>query len=119
MTDAGSSGAFRRRLQEVVDAARTCGCGRVAPVFIRLDRPMAYVCVLVYGEDMLFHEYHTILYIWRRFMDKDQVKGRIKEVDGKVEELAGEAVGNRKMAQRGKARKIAGKGRGVVRRSQG
>jgi uncharacterized protein YjbJ (UPF0337 family) len=42
-------------------------------------------------------------------MNKDQVKGRVKEAEGKMKELAGKLVGNEKLEAKGKAEKILGK----------
>jgi uncharacterized protein YjbJ (UPF0337 family) len=42
-------------------------------------------------------------------MNKDQVKGRVKEAQGKVKEVAGKIVGNEKLQAKGKIEKIAGK----------
>ena len=42
-------------------------------------------------------------------MNKDQAKGRVKEVKGKVKEVAGRAVGNVNLEQKGKIEKTAGK----------
>ena len=42
-------------------------------------------------------------------MNKDQVKGRVKEAEGKMKELAGKLVGNEKLQAKGKAEKILGK----------
>jgi uncharacterized protein YjbJ (UPF0337 family) len=41
-------------------------------------------------------------------MNRDQVKGRIKEAKGKVKEVAGKLVGNEKLEQKGKAQKVLG-----------
>ena len=42
-------------------------------------------------------------------MDKHQVKGRVKEAEGKAKEITGKLVGNKSLEQRGKAEKTAGK----------
>lgn len=42
-------------------------------------------------------------------MNKDQVKGRAKTVKGAVKEAAGKAVGNDRLAGKGKLDKAAGK----------
>lgn len=42
-------------------------------------------------------------------MNKDQVKGRAKEVSGKVKEVTGKAVGNKTLEGKGIAEKIVGK----------
>ena len=44
-----------------------------------------------------------------KFMNKDQVKGRVTEVEGKVKEVAGKLVGNQKLEAKGTAQKIVGK----------
>jgi len=41
--------------------------------------------------------------------NKDQVKGRIKEAEGKVKEVAGKFVGNEKLEAKGKIQKVLGK----------
>lgn len=42
-------------------------------------------------------------------MNKDQAKGRIKEARGTVKEVAGRAVGDVNLEQKGKLQKAAGK----------
>lgn len=42
-------------------------------------------------------------------MNKDQVKGRVQEAKGKVKEVAGKAVGNRRIEAEGDAEQLAGK----------
>ena len=42
-------------------------------------------------------------------MNKDQVKGRVNETEGKIKELAGRLVGNEKLEAKGQAQKIVGK----------
>lgn len=42
-------------------------------------------------------------------MNKDQVKGRIKEARGKVKEAAGKVSGDETLEQKGKLQKLAGK----------
>ncbi|WP_027192699.1 CsbD family protein [Fundidesulfovibrio putealis] len=42
-------------------------------------------------------------------MDKDQVKGRAKEVSGKVKEVAGKVVGDKKLEAKGNIEKNVGK----------
>ena len=42
-------------------------------------------------------------------MNKDQVKGRVKEAEGKIKEVAGKLVGNERLEEKGKAEKLAGK----------
>jgi uncharacterized protein YjbJ (UPF0337 family) len=39
-------------------------------------------------------------------MNKDQVKGRVKEAEGKIKEAAGKLVGNEKMEAKGSAQKV-------------
>lgn len=41
-------------------------------------------------------------------MNKDQVKGRVKEVKGTIKEAAGKLVGNEKLQQKGKTEKVLG-----------
>ena len=41
--------------------------------------------------------------------NKDQVKGRIKEAEGKFKEVAGKLVGNEKLEAKGKTQKVLGK----------
>ncbi len=45
-------------------------------------------------------------------MNKDQVKGRVKEAEGEIEEVAGKMVGNKRMENKGKVNKILGKVQG-------
>jgi uncharacterized protein YjbJ (UPF0337 family) len=42
-------------------------------------------------------------------MNKDQVKGRVKEAEGKIKEVAGKLVGNEKLEAKGKVQKALGK----------
>jgi uncharacterized protein YjbJ (UPF0337 family) len=42
-------------------------------------------------------------------MNKDQVKGRVKEAEGKIKEVAGKLVGNEKMEAKGKVEKVLGR----------
>jgi uncharacterized protein YjbJ (UPF0337 family) len=42
-------------------------------------------------------------------MNNDQVKGRVKEIDGKAKEVAGKVVGNRDLAQKSKVQNSVGK----------
>ena len=44
-------------------------------------------------------------------MNKNQIKGRVKEVEGMIKEVAGKLVGNEKLEAKGKAQNIAGKAR--------
>jgi uncharacterized protein YjbJ (UPF0337 family) len=42
-------------------------------------------------------------------MNKDQVKGRVKEAEGKTKEVTGKLVGNERLEAKGKVEKILGK----------
>ncbi len=42
-------------------------------------------------------------------MNEDQVKGRVKEAEGKVMEIAGRIIGNKSLEEKGKAIKAVGK----------
>lgn len=42
-------------------------------------------------------------------MNKDQVKGGAKQAKGRVQQIAGKAVGNKKLEARGDANQAAGK----------
>jgi uncharacterized protein YjbJ (UPF0337 family) len=42
-------------------------------------------------------------------MNKDQVKGRVKEAEGKVKEVTGKIVGNKNLEEEGKFEKTGGK----------
>lgn len=42
-------------------------------------------------------------------INKDQVKGNVKEVGGKIEKTAGKLVGNEKLEDKGAKREFAGK----------
>jgi uncharacterized protein YjbJ (UPF0337 family) len=42
-------------------------------------------------------------------MNKDQVKGRVKEAKGTIKEVAGKTVGNKDLENEGEFQKIAGK----------
>jgi len=42
-------------------------------------------------------------------MNKDQVKGRVKEAEGKIKEVAGKLVGNETLEAKGKIQKTLGK----------
>ena len=42
-------------------------------------------------------------------MNKDQVKGRVKEAEGKIKEAAGKLVGNEKLEAKGNAQKVLGR----------
>jgi uncharacterized protein YjbJ (UPF0337 family) len=41
-------------------------------------------------------------------MNKDQVKGRVKEAKGKIKEVAGKLVGDENLEARGKVQKVLG-----------
>jgi uncharacterized protein YjbJ (UPF0337 family) len=41
-------------------------------------------------------------------MNKDQVKGRVKEAEGKIKEAAGKLVGNERLEAKGKVEKTLG-----------
>lgn len=41
-------------------------------------------------------------------VNRDQVKGRVKEAQGKVKEVAGKLVGNTKLEAKGKVQKYLG-----------
>lgn len=42
-------------------------------------------------------------------MNKDQIKGRAKEAEGKLKDDAGAIVGNKKLEAKGKAEQVVGK----------
>jgi uncharacterized protein YjbJ (UPF0337 family) len=42
-------------------------------------------------------------------MNKDQIKGRVKEAKGKIKEVSGTLVGNEKLEEKGKVQKNLGK----------
>ena len=42
-------------------------------------------------------------------MNKDQIKGRAKEAEGKLKAAAGAIVGNKKLEAKGKAEQVLGK----------
>ena len=41
-------------------------------------------------------------------MNKDQVKGRVNEAEGKIKEVAGRLVGNERLEAKGKVQKVLG-----------
>jgi uncharacterized protein YjbJ (UPF0337 family) len=43
-----------------------------------------------------------------RTVNKDQVKGRLKQAEGKVKEVAGKLTGNKTLEQKGKVKNAAG-----------
>jgi uncharacterized protein YjbJ (UPF0337 family) len=47
-------------------------------------------------------------------MNKDQVKGQMKEVGGMIKEVAGKIIGNEKMEDEGKLQKIRGQAQGAI-----
>jgi uncharacterized protein YjbJ (UPF0337 family) len=48
------------------------------------------------------------------FVNKDQIKGRAKEAKGKIKEVTGDLVGNRKLETEGKIEKNLGKAQAKV-----
>jgi uncharacterized protein YjbJ (UPF0337 family) len=42
-------------------------------------------------------------------MNKDQVKGRLKVTQGKIKEVTGNIVGNKKLEEKGKLQGVVGK----------
>ena len=42
-------------------------------------------------------------------MNNDQVKGRIKEAEGKTKQVAGKVVGNKSLEEKGNVQKAVGK----------
>jgi uncharacterized protein YjbJ (UPF0337 family) len=42
-------------------------------------------------------------------VNNDQVKGRVKETEGKAKQVAGNVVGNKKLEEKGKTQKDLGK----------
>jgi uncharacterized protein YjbJ (UPF0337 family) len=47
-------------------------------------------------------------------MNRDQVKGTSEQAKGKVQEVAGKAVGNKNLETKGQANQVAGKIQGAV-----
>jgi uncharacterized protein YjbJ (UPF0337 family) len=47
-------------------------------------------------------------------MNKDQVKGHVKEAKGTIKEIAGKLVGNEKLEKEGKVQKIVGEAQAKV-----
>jgi uncharacterized protein YjbJ (UPF0337 family) len=41
-------------------------------------------------------------------INKDQIKGRVKEAEGKIKEVAGKLVGNETLEAKGKVQKVLG-----------
>ena len=42
-------------------------------------------------------------------INKDQVKGRVSEAEGKLKEVVGRVIGNEKLKVKGKVQEVAGK----------
>lgn len=42
-------------------------------------------------------------------MTKKQIEGHLREAEGKVKEVTGKLVGNKRLEEKGKAEKLAGK----------
>jgi uncharacterized protein YjbJ (UPF0337 family) len=47
-------------------------------------------------------------------MNKDQVKGRVKEAGGMIKEAADKLLGNKKLEEKGKIQKVLGETRAKV-----
>ena len=47
-------------------------------------------------------------------MNKDQVKGRVKEAKGVVKEVSGKLVGNETLGAKGKVQKVLGKAQAKI-----
>lgn len=47
-------------------------------------------------------------------INKDQVKGRVKEAKGKVKEVTGKLVGNEKLEAKGRVQKIVGEAQATL-----
>ena len=47
-------------------------------------------------------------------INKDQVKGRVKETEGKIKEVAGRLVGNEKLEEKGKIQKTVGQAQAAI-----
>jgi uncharacterized protein YjbJ (UPF0337 family) len=55
-------------------------------------------------------------------MNRDQVQGRMKKVKGKVKEVAGKAIGSKRLEARGKGEQVGGRvqaGYGSAKKSLG
>jgi uncharacterized protein YjbJ (UPF0337 family) len=48
------------------------------------------------------------IHLQESIMNKDQVKGRVKQAAGKIKETAGKLSGNKSLEQKGKVRNAAG-----------
>lgn len=46
-------------------------------------------------------------------MNKDQAKGRVKEIQGKAKEITGKLIGDKAMEFKGKLERAGGKGQGL------
>ncbi len=42
-------------------------------------------------------------------MNKNQVKGRVKEAEGSIKEVTGKVLGNKRLEEKGKVQKTVGK----------
>ena len=51
----------------------------------------------------------SFIYLERHEMNKDQVKGTVKETTGKVQEKVGAAIGSDEQRAKGLAKEVAGK----------
>ena len=47
-------------------------------------------------------------------MNKDQVKGQVKEVTGMIKEVTGKIIGNEKLEEKGKIEKARGEAQGAI-----
>jgi uncharacterized protein YjbJ (UPF0337 family) len=47
-------------------------------------------------------------------VNKDQVKGQIKEVGGMIKEVTGKVIGNEKLEQKGKNQKVRGEAQAAI-----
>ena len=47
-------------------------------------------------------------------MNKNQIKGRVKEVKGMIKEVTGKLMGNEKLEEKGKIQKIVGEAQAAV-----
>lgn len=54
------------------------------------------------------HAAKIIMSHQEKAMNKDQVKGRLKEVEGTVKEVTGKVVGNKSLEEKGKVEKAIG-----------
>jgi uncharacterized protein YjbJ (UPF0337 family) len=51
---------------------------------------------------------HTFCQEQIMIINKDQVKGRVKEAEGKIKQVAGKLVGNESLEAKGKVQKVLG-----------